>query len=182
MSELDDEIRAYEEQLAALDRQRDEVRITLNAFRRARDLMAGKATRAVLPSPVAFGILSTTAPEKPAPLASEPAIARRAQRTSETWERLVAECAGTGERIFTIEEILSAAQRANFCPTRGNVRSQLASYVNRELLDRVRSGVFRVTDAGRLIFYPPQALAAEAVDDGPVVETETAPPEKESAV
>lgn len=94
------------------------------------------------------------------PLASEGATARKAiigaarrvRKSSAVWESIVAECAPSLNAVFNIDDVLTSAARRNFTPTRGNVRSQMAAYIGRGLLERVAQGSFRITVDGLPVF------------------------------
>jgi hypothetical protein len=72
----------------------------------------------------------------------------RTRRPSEDWAAVFSSLSLTHPHGFTIDDILAVAAGQDFATTRGNVRSQAAAYINRELLERLNEGTFRLTEAG----------------------------------
>jgi hypothetical protein len=75
---------------------------------------------------------------------------RRSRRISSGW-KAVLQAVNTSDRsVFTIDNVLDAGRPVGFAPTRGNVRSQMAAYIDRGIIERVGQGHYRLTPAGEV--------------------------------
>lgn len=73
----------------------------------------------------------------------------RRRGISAHWKTALSNLKDSGFSVFTIDNVLEALSNATgFDHPRGNVRSQLAVYVRRGILERVGQGHFRVTPTG----------------------------------
>lgn len=89
--------------------------------------------------------------ERPARRQSE----RRGRRGSEGWSSTMVKLAEHQPSLpFTLDHVIAVASLVGFKPTRGNVRSQMATYVNRGVLERVGLGAFQFTETGLAAFRP----------------------------
>jgi hypothetical protein len=156
---LDQKIASRRARLSELEREKMIVEAELRAYEDAASMLTGSK------------LMSTGSFARNTVLGA----ARRVRKTSAIWEIIVAECASSGGQVFEIDDVLTVASKHNFSPTRGNVRSQLASYVGRGLLDRAGVGAFRLTAIGQEIFR------VAAPSQIPKANTETAAPKKETA-
>jgi uncharacterized protein with von Willebrand factor type A (vWA) domain len=85
----------------------------------------------------------------PAPKAAqEERQVRRRRRIAEPWADALRQVCPTVNATFSIDAIMRAVMTHGITPTRGNVRSQMAAYIERGIVDRVSDGQFRLTDAG----------------------------------
>jgi hypothetical protein len=73
---------------------------------------------------------------------------RRSRRMSAGWKAVLQAVKTSDRSVFTIDNVLDAGRPAGFAPTRGNVRSQMAAYIDRGIIERVGQGHFRLTPAG----------------------------------
>lgn len=102
----------------------------------------------------------------------------RPRRLSDEWSRALAQFVPNHREAFDIDAVLAAANVVGLNPTRGNVRSQMAAYVGRGLLERVNEGSFRLTDAGLSEFSHGQVsggdppIAVPSAPDKPVAGSE----------
>lgn len=85
------------------------------------------------------------------------------------WTELLKAMALRHPAPFDLDELVSAAGKIDFHPSRGNIRSQMAALVNRGTLSRVGQGAFRFTDEGI------KSVNANAVRDEAHRQTETLP-------
>jgi len=138
---LDAKIAERRARLVELDREKVVAEAELRAYEDARSMISGT------PLPSTGGMARKAVI----------GVAKRVRKSSATWERIVAECAPKPDVIFSIDDVLEAATRRSFSPTRGNVRSQMAAYVGRGLLARAGTGTFRTTSEGASVFGSPRA-------------------------
>lgn len=119
--------------LAALDERRTVLIVELRAYEDALRLIEGESE------------------DDRTPTESEPRESLVRSR-SPKWTELLKELAARHPNAFTLDDAEIAAKRIDFHPTRGNIRSQMAMFVNRGILTRLGLGAFRFTDAGARTF------------------------------
>lgn len=142
--------------LASLDEKRVVVAAELGAYEDALRLVSTPTTtaRAVASfPPLKMQATVTAVPSK-----------------SAKWPLLLQELAKRHPETFDIDDIQKAAERVSLHPTRGNIRSQMAAFVNKKILQRLGHGMFKFTDEGAAQFRAPEnasrvfALDATASD------------------
>jgi hypothetical protein len=88
-----------------------------------------------------------------------PGGSRRQRAISAPWRSVLQKMAAVGHRPLDLDEIGRLATESGLDVTRSNVRSQMAQYTKREIVERVRAGRFRLTSKGQqiigLVVNPP---------------------------
>jgi hypothetical protein len=122
----------------------------------------------------AMAIVSTASPSAPLPPAL-PHVSPARRRMAANWTAALVPFAEP-PRDFSIDDVLQSAAAAGFNPTRGNVRSQMAAFIQRGKAERVSDGVFKLTQSGLV------EIGLLGVSDDSLSEESVADPNEESAI
>jgi len=93
---------------------------------------------------------------------------KRRYQLSEHWQHMLAFLATDSPNGFGYENIETAAKVSGAEINMVSVRTQIMNFVNKDLLERVRPGRFRVTEAGRIA----SGLTASKNETPPEVQSE----------
>jgi hypothetical protein len=74
---------------------------------------------------------------------------QRRKRLPNPWMHALRRLSHQPVDSFGIDDVMREVASQGLEPTRGNVRSQMAAYIDRRLIDRIRDGEFRLTVTGR---------------------------------
>jgi len=113
-----------EKKLAELERQKIEIEAQIGAYR---DMLARAQQERKRPRSV---------------------DGSRGRPISPTWQMMLNFLADTWPASATNDELVSFAAQRGVNLTRENLRSQLSLYTERGLLERAKTGVYRITEAG----------------------------------
>jgi hypothetical protein len=94
-------------------------------------------------------------------------VVRRRRRQSSYWKEALRRLSTTPLSTFDIDAIMRGVADLGMTPTRGNVRSQMAAYIDRGLVSRVSDGEFKLTDEGLSQIHSLASDKDEAADPTP---------------
>jgi hypothetical protein len=96
----------------------------------------------------ALQLVQTKTPKKSSRAAEGEAPGRAPRKMKPEWAQVLGHFGKLHPRPFSTDEILDIARQVGLDLSRGAVRSQMALYADKRLIDRVENGSFRLTHLG----------------------------------